>query len=135
MHTSHAARRLLWVLVLGHFAVTLVHGAVHAAAAVPMSLAANVFIVLVIEIGPLAGLMMLRSSPAAGAWVVAATLGGALVFGLVNHFVIAGADHVTHIADRWRDLFAATAVLLGITEIAGTAAGIFYGLTLHRTSS
>jgi len=50
LHTSNAARRILWALVLGHFAVTLVHGAAHAAAAVPMTLAANVFIVLVIDL-------------------------------------------------------------------------------------
>ena len=122
MHTSNAARRILWALVLGHFAVTLVHGAAHAAAAVPMTLAANVFIVLVIEIGPLAGLLMLRRSPIPGAWIIAATLGGSLIFGIVNHFVIIGADHVTHIAARWRELFATTAVLLAITEIAGVAA-------------
>ena len=122
MHTSNAARRILWALVLGHFAVTLVHGAAHAAAAVPMTLAANVFIVLVIEIGPLAGLLMVRKSPIPGAWIIAAALGGSLIFGIVNHFVIIGADHVTHIAARWRELFATTAVLLAITEIAGVAA-------------
>jgi hypothetical protein len=135
MQTINAARRILWVLVLGHFAVTLVHGAVHAAAAVPMTLAANVFIVLVIEIGPIAGLLMLRPSPVVGAWIVAATLGGALIFGIVNHFVIIGADHVTHIAARWRELFATTAVLLVITEIAGTAAAAWYAVTPHRASN
>jgi hypothetical protein len=135
MKTSNAARRILWVLVLGHFAVTLVHGAVHAAAVVPMTLAANVFIVLVIEIGPIAGLLMLRSSPAPGAWIIATTLGGALIFGIVNHFVIVSADHVTHIAARWRELFTTTAVLLAITETAGTAAAAWYAVTLHRASN
>jgi hypothetical protein len=135
MQTGNAARRILWALVLGHFAVTLVHGAAHAAAAVPMTLAANVFIVLVIEIGPIAGLLMLRKSPMPGAWIIAATLGGSLIFGIVNHFVIVGADHVTHIAARWRELFATTAVLLAITEIAGTAAAAWYAMTPHRASN
>src|SRR6266513_4571890 len=76
---------------------------------------------LVIEIGPLAGLLMARKSPIPGAWIIAAALGGSLIFGIVNHFVIIGADHVTHIAARWRELFATTAVLLAITEIAGVA--------------
>ena len=135
MQTSKAARRILWALVLGHFAVTLVHGAAHAAAAVPMTLAANVFIVLVIEIGPIAGLLMLRKSPIPGAWIIAATLGGSLIFGIVNHFVIIGADHVTHIAARWRELFATTAVLLAITEIVGTTAAAWYAMTPHRASN
>jgi hypothetical protein len=91
--------------------------------------------VLVIEIGPIAGLLMLRSSPVAGAWIVAATLGGALIFGIVNHFVIIGADHVTHIAARWRGLFATTAVLLVITEIGGTSAAAWYAVTPHRASN
>jgi hypothetical protein len=128
MRRSHV-RPVLWTLVLGHFAVTLIHGAAHAAAAVPMTLAAKVFILLVIELGPIVGLMMSRGRPVSGAWIIAATMSGALVFGVVNHFVIAGADHVSHIADQWRGLFATTAVLLAITETAGIGADICYALT------
>jgi len=100
-----------------------------------MSLAANVFIVVVIEIGPLAGLLLSRSRPVSGGWIVAATMAGALVFGVVNHFVIAGADHVSHIPDDWRVLFGTTAALLAITEVAGAGAGAWYALTPHRASN
>jgi hypothetical protein len=124
---------LLWAIVLGHFMITLVHGAAHAGARVPMSAAANVFIAVVIEIGPLAGLLLSRSRPAAGGWIVAAGMAGALVFGVVNHFLVDGADHVAHIADEWRVLFAVTATLLALTEIAGTAAGIVYARLGGRT--
>jgi hypothetical protein len=117
------ARRLLAVAVLGHLIVTLLHGAAHAAAHVPVSVAANLFILLIIEIGPLAGLWLARSHPRAGGWLVAATMTGSLVFGLVNHFVVSSPDHVNQVAAQWRMWFASTAVLLVITEGIGTAAG------------
>jgi len=91
-----------------------------------MSAAANVFIIVVIEIGPLAGLLLSRSRPAAGGSIVAATMAGALVFGVINHFVLGGADHVSQVAADWRVLFASTATLLALTEIAGAGAAIFY---------
>jgi hypothetical protein len=131
MGTEKAAW-LLWILVLGHFVVTLVHGAAHAGAGVPMSAAANVFIIVVIEIGPLAGLLLSRSRPAAGGSIVAATMAGALLFGVINHFLVDGVDHVSQVAADWRVLFASTATLLALTEIAGTAAAIFY-IRIKRT--
>jgi hypothetical protein len=117
------ARQILALAVLGHLAVTFVHGAAHAGAQVPMTLPANLFIYLVILAGPLAGLWLARSRPRAGGWLVAATMAGALVFGIVNHFVISSPDHVNHVAADWRMLFGSTAVLLVITEGIGTAAG------------
>ena len=52
-------------------------------------------------------------------------MAGALVFGLGNHFIIAGEDHVAHVAAEWRTLFGVTAVLLVITEAAGTIVGVW----------
>lgn len=124
-HTSHV-RRILAAVVLGHLVISVVHGAAHSAAAVPMTLAGNLFIYIVIVAGPLAGLSMSRSRPVAGGWLIAATMAGALVFGVVNHFVIAGPDHVSHIAERWRLLFATTAALLVVAEAAGIAAGVWF---------
>jgi hypothetical protein len=51
-------------------------------------------------------------------------MAGALVFGFVNHFVISSPDHVNHVAEAWRPLFASTAWLLVLTEAAGVAAGV-----------
>lgn len=120
------ARQILAIAVLGHLAVTFVHGAAHAGAHVPMSIAAGIFIYAVIEAGPLAGLWLARSRPRAGGWLVAATMAAALVFGLVNHFVISSPDHVNHVDVQWRMLFASTAVLLVITEGIGTIAGAWF---------
>src|SRR4051812_29729324 len=95
---KRGARHLLRLAVLGHLAVTIVHGAAHSGAHVPMTLAASLFIFLIIEAGPLAGLWLARSRPRAGGWLVAATMAGSLVFGLVNHFVISSPDHVNQVA-------------------------------------
>ena len=90
-----------------------------------MSPAATLFVYIVILAGPLVGLAVLRWRPIAGAWIVAASLGGALVFGLINHFIIAGPDHVDHVAAEWRTLFGVTAALLLATEAAGAAIGVW----------
>jgi hypothetical protein len=43
-------------------------------------------------------------------------MAGALIFGVVNHFVLSRPDHVAHVDSQWRALFATTAVLMAITE-------------------
>lgn len=119
------ADRALAAIVVVHLAISVLHGRAHSGAEVPLSAAATLFVYLVILAGPLAGLLLLRSMPIAGAWTVAATLGGALVFGLVNHFIIAGPDHIDHVAAAWRPLFGITAALLAVTEAAGAAIGVW----------
>jgi hypothetical protein len=133
MHTR-SARSLLALVVFTHAAVTIFHGAAHAGAQVFLGLAGNAFVLLVIEAGPLVGLWLSRSRPTAGGWLVAATMAGALVFGVANHLMIAGPDHVAHVASEWRPLFATTAALLVVTEVAGTAAGVWlaFGRPLSR---
>jgi hypothetical protein len=51
-------------------------------------------------------------------------MAGSLIFGLVNHFVVVSADHVTQVAAEWRSLFTVTAALLVASEAAGVAAGL-----------
>src|SRR4051812_11333382 len=78
----------LLAVVLVHLAVSIFHGQAHTGAHVALSAAAAAFVYIVILAGPLVGLALLRWHAAAGAWTIAASLGGALVFGLVNHFII-----------------------------------------------
>jgi hypothetical protein len=125
---------LLTTVVLLHLAISIAHGQAHAGAAIPLPFASTLFVYIVILAGPLAGLAVARWRPAAGAWIVAATLAGSLVFGLVNHFVIAGPDHVDHVAAQWRALFRATALLLIASEAAGVAVGIRSALRTRRAS-
>ncbi len=109
------------------------HGRAHAGARVPLSPAATVFVYAIVLAGPPAGLVLARAARRAGSFVVAFTMAGSLVFGLVNHFAIAGPDHVAHVDPGWRVLFSTTAVLLALLEAAGT--GLAIRLATERTSS
>jgi hypothetical protein len=116
----------LWVIaaVLSHLLVAGAHGAAHAGAHVPLSRTADLFVMVVILAGPLVGLALLPFAEPIGMWVIALTLAGSLVFGFVNHFVFVSPDHVSHIAQQWRPLFATTAVLLVVTEALGSGLAI-----------
>lgn len=114
----------LAAVVLTHLAIAIVHGGAHTGAQVPLSLAGTLFVYIVILAGPLVGLGVSRWRPQAGAWIVAASMSGALVFGLINHFIIDGLDHVAHVPAEWRTLFGVTAALLVVCEAAGVAVGV-----------
>jgi hypothetical protein len=124
----------LAAVVLLHLAIAIVHGAAHTGAEVALGPAGMAFVYIVIIAGPLAGLAVAARQPQRGAAIVGLTMAGALVFGLVNHFIIQGTDHVAHVAPAWRTLFASTAALLAIVEAAGTAIGVRGALRLRRAS-
>jgi len=111
-------------IVFVHFVATVFHGIAHARAQVPLSYAASVFVFTVILAGPLLGLVLMWLSKRIGAAVIAVTMAGAFVFGFVNHFVLTSPDHISHIAERWRPLFTATAVLLASTEGLGSVLAV-----------
>lgn len=113
--------------VLIHLGISVAHGRAHTGAQVPLPLAGTLFVYIVILAAPLAGLALWRWRPRAGAWLVAAAMAGALVFGLVNHFIIDGQDHVAHVAAGWRTLFGVTAALLVVSEAAGAVIGVWAG--------
>lgn len=125
-------RPWIWLagVVIAHLAISLLHGAAHAQAHVPMSPAANAFVFVVILAGPLIGLAWTWRSKRIGAWLIGVTMAASLVFGVVNHFVLASPDHVSHVEPRWQPLFAATAVLVAITEALGS--GLAIRLVLER---
>jgi hypothetical protein len=122
----------LGTIVMVHLAISVLHGRAHSGAQVPLSPAATLFVYLVILAGPLAGLAISRWRSTAGGWIVAASLGGALVFGLINHFIIAGPDHVDHVTAEWRTLFGVTAALLLVTEAAGVAIVVWSAMQPSR---
>src|SRR5437899_1813470 len=125
----------LTAVVLIHLVISLVHGAAHAGARVSLTPAGAMFVFIVILAGPLAGLGLSRWRPQPGAWLVACAMAGALVFGLINHFIIAGADHVGHVAAAWRSLFGVTAALLVVAEAAGTVIGVRQATRRARRTS
>jgi hypothetical protein len=107
----------LSAIIVAHLVISLVHGAAHAQAHVPLSRAASLFVFIVILAGPLIGLGLTWPAERVGGWLVAVTMAGSLVFGVVNHFVIPSPDHVVHVSREWRPLFATTAALLAVTEV------------------
>jgi hypothetical protein len=111
----------LAAVVLSHLAINIAHGSAHTGAEVPLPPTSALFVYLVILAGPLAGLSLWRWRPRLGGWIVAGCMGGALVFGLINHFIGEGPDRVAHVAAEWRQLFGVTAALLVVCEAAGTA--------------
>jgi hypothetical protein len=114
----------LTVAVLVHTAVSLVHGAAHVEAGVPLSRPAALFVFVVILAGPLAGLALTWNARRSGAWLIAVTMFGSLIFGVVNHFVVASPDHVAHVSGPWQPLFATTAILLALIEVLGAGLAI-----------
>jgi hypothetical protein len=122
----------LAAVVLAHLAVSIAHGAAHAGGQVELGAAGMAFVYGVILAGPLIGLAIVAWRPQLGSWIVATTMAGSLVFGLINHFIVQGTDHVAHVAAAWRPLFASTAGLLVLTEAAGTALGVRDGIRLGR---
>jgi hypothetical protein len=124
MRSGPTPRAWTAAIVALHLVMSVVHGAAHDRAHVAMPGAANLFVFVVILGGPLAGVALLWRAPQFGGPLVAVTMAGSLLFGLVNHFVLPGPDHVAQVAASWRPMFTATAVLLALTEAAGTIAAL-----------
>ena len=115
----------LTAVVLAHLAVNIAHGRAHDGAQVPLTALGMLFVYVVILAAPLIGLGIWRWQPRLGGWIVAASMSGALAFGVINHFIIDGSDHVAHVAAAWRQLFGVTAALLVACEAAGAAIGLW----------
>ena len=107
--------------VLVHLMIAIAHGAAHNGAQIPLSPVATLFVFIVILAGPVAGLALSWRVERLGSLVIAVTLAGSLIFGVVNHFVLDSPDHISHVVAQWNRLFATTAVLLTITEMLGLA--------------
>ena len=118
------------VVVIVHALVSLLHGAAHQRLNVPLSLSQNLYVVLVIFIAPLVAWALLwRKKYLLGALLLTASMAGALVFGVYNHFVASSPDHVSHVAAAatggWVTVFQFTAVLLAVVEAVGCVFGIW----------
>lgn len=110
-------------IVLAHALVVFAHGYAHAQAGVGMSPLGNLFILVVIVLAPFAALVAARFHAAAGAVLLFSSMAASLLFGLVNHFLLRGGDHVSHVQGPFSALFGWTAALLLLTEGVGTIAG------------
>jgi hypothetical protein len=108
-------------IVLAHLAISIVHGAAHQELHIELDTLQKLFVLVIITICPLAAMVLLWTRyQRAGALLLAFSMFGSLVFGVWNHFVVAGPDHVTAVSS----LFGATAVLLAVTEAGGISVGL-----------
>ncbi len=109
------------LVVLVHTVVMLIHGAAHIRLNIELSPWANIYVLGIVGIGPITGLIFLRSSrQCTGAMILFITMIGALFFGLWNHFIVPGSDHVMHLQPSpWRLPFQVTAGLLLVSEATG----------------
>jgi hypothetical protein len=133
------ARRLMItgaLVVLVHTVVVLLHGAAHMQLNIELSSWAKIYVVGIVGIGPIIGLSFVKSSrQRTGASILLVTMLGALAFGVWNHFIAQGADHVMHLqAGPWRLPFQVTAGLLACSELAGVVVALALLLTLDCQS-
>ena len=125
----------LVALVIVHFFVAVVHGVAHGGAHVSLTPFALVFVIVVIQLAPLVGLVLIRTQPRGGAAMVSVSMAGAFLFGVVNHFVLPGADHVSQVQAQWRVLFGSTAALLALIEAGAAIVGAAVALRYARSRS
>jgi hypothetical protein len=117
-----------WVVWL-HVLVVIIHSVAHFGARVlPASFFDYAFVVVVVMIAPVVALFLLNNAPLSrlGALLLFLSMLGALLYGLVNHFLLPGADNATHMSPGvWQLLFLVTSYLLLILEAAGSVVGVW----------
>lgn len=118
-------RSLGIAVVVLHALVLALHDRAHRALPVPLTDAQTLFAYTVIVLAPLvAGFLLWRGRLAAGGALLAASMLGSLVFGVVNHYVIESPDHVSAIpATDWGSAFVWSALAMALVEGAGIVAG------------
>ena len=110
-------------VVIAHAIVAGVHGFAHAHDRVPLSPLGNAFVAVFVIVAPFVALALRRSFPTSAAWLLGVAMSASLLFGLVNHFIVAGPDHVAHTGGA---LFGTTAALLVATEAAGVIVAVAF---------
>ena len=123
------AARLALITIIAHALVAALHASAHRRLNVELSSSQLVFIGIVIVVAPLlAGLLIWRGSQRAGALLLAFSMTGAFLFGVINHFMLISPDHVQHLPGIQGTppvlMFQITAVLLALVEGLGVIAGI-----------
>ncbi|MFB3921854.1 MAG: hypothetical protein ACE145_09040 [Terriglobia bacterium] len=115
-------------IVLAHLVVTIVHGNAHAKLGVNLGVAGMAFVWAAVIVGPLVAMALLWTRwQKPGLVLLSLTMAGSLLFGVINHFLVSGNDHVGHQGPgAAATLFAVSAVGLAVTEALGTLCGVYY---------
>ena len=115
-------------IVLVHLLITIVHGMAHADLQIGLSTTQKLYVLLVINVCPLIAMALLWSKHQnAGFVLLSLSMFASLLFGVWNHFVVSGPDHVAEVAEgAMGHVFQITAVLLALIESAGAWLGIVW---------
>ena len=114
-------RTVLSVVVLVHFVIVTLHGSAHTHLHIDLTPAQMAYVVAVIVLAPLiaAGLLWTKFWRS-GAYLLAVSMIGALVFGGYKHFFSATNDDVSQMSHAgWGGIFLVSSILLFVTEAAG----------------
>ena len=109
------------LITLVHFLVVLLHGRAHGQLEVSSTPCQLAFIALVIIVSPLIAMAMCCTRlERAGLVLLSISMASSLVFGLMNHFLLAGPDNALRMHDgHWQSIFSTTAIALGLIEVFG----------------
>jgi hypothetical protein len=121
------------VALYGTLAVVLatlahvLHGISHVEHQVPLVAWQWAYVIFVVFLAPVVAAMLLWTRmQRVGAWLLLASMVGALDFGLVFHFLVSGPDNVfTLNPGAAREAFRFSAVLVALSEAFGCVAGIW----------
>ena len=115
-------------VVLAHFAVVILHGSAHTQLKVGLAQWQTTFVLIVIVIAPLpAAILVWTRFSRFGFGLLAASMAGALLFGVYFHYLAISPDHVSHLPQGdAQGTFRLTALLLALTEAIGLAIGLVY---------
>ena len=127
---------IVTVLVLVHHGIAYHHGNQHILLAIEMASWQTAFINGVILVTPLLGIILLMTPwRLSGAYAVLIGMLGALIFGIVHHYMLTSPDHISHLPSAEPHVHASflwTAGTIAIFE--GLAAiGAAYLLGFFRT--
>jgi hypothetical protein len=119
-------------IVVLHVLVVFPHSIAHTMMHIDMNLWQNIYIGLVILIGPVVSGILLWRSARSGLALLVLTMTGSLLFGIYYHFVASGPDNVAFLHPHpWTQTFRVSAVLLAVVELVGVIVGL---LGISRTA-
>jgi hypothetical protein len=127
-NTVNRANKYVTVLVVTHFLINIVHGAAHQQLHVALPPAGMLFVIIVILLFPLLVLPLLwTSQKRLGLLLLTVSMAASSLFGLYNHFLVRGLDHVSaQPSGPVGTVFVVTAYLLFLIEALGASLGLYF---------
>ena len=115
------------LLVVVHHVIAFAHGEAHTQLGVDLAPWQWAYVYGVITIAPVVATILYWTRwQREGALLLGISMLGSFLFGVYHHFIAVSPDHVSHLPPGdAQGMFVATAILLAVTEAAGTAFGFW----------